>query len=86
MSAPSPESSLPQSCKIVARFSEQWTPLRLNVAVWPRLAGRERRREPTLKQLLSEPIIRTLMDADGVDSAELEAMLRQTSEALRATH
>jgi hypothetical protein len=61
-------------------------PPRLNVAGWPRLAGRERWREPTLKELLAEPIIRTLMDADGVDSAELKAMLRQASEALRTTH
>jgi hypothetical protein len=32
-------------------------------------------REPTLKELLSEPIIRALMEADGVDPEEFEAML-----------
>jgi hypothetical protein len=35
--------------------------------------------EPTLKELLSEPIIRALMDADGVDPEDLEAMLRWTA-------
>jgi hypothetical protein len=34
-------------------------------------------REPTLKELLSEPIIKALMDADGVDPTALEAMLRR---------
>ena len=32
-------------------------------------------REPTLKELLSEPIITALMDADSVDPAELKAIL-----------
>src|ERR1017187_10332825 len=35
------------------------------------------RGEPTLEELLSEPIITALMDADGVDRNELEVMLRQ---------
>jgi hypothetical protein len=34
-------------------------------------------REPTLEEILSEPIIRAVMEADGVDRQELEAMLRQ---------
>jgi hypothetical protein len=33
------------------------------------------RREPTLKEILSDSIIRAMMDADGVDPDELEAML-----------
>ena len=41
-------------------------------------------REPTLKELLSEPIITALMDADGVDPEELKAILRWTSEELRS--
>jgi hypothetical protein len=39
-------------------------------------------REPTLEELLSEPIIIALMDADGVDPEELEAMLGRTSAKL----
>jgi len=33
-------------------------------------------REPTLKDLLADPIIKAMMDADGVDSEALEAMLQ----------
>jgi hypothetical protein len=33
-------------------------------------------REPTLDEILSEPITKAVMQADSVDSAELEAMLR----------
>jgi len=41
-------------------------------------------REPTLKELLSEPIIIALMNADGVAPEELEAMLGRTSAKLRS--
>jgi hypothetical protein len=41
-------------------------------------------REPTLKELLSEPIITALMDADSVDPAELKAILGETSVQLRS--
>ena len=34
-----------------------------------------RQREPTLKEILSDPIVTALMSADGVDPFELEAML-----------
>jgi hypothetical protein len=34
-----------------------------------------RQREPTLKEILSDPIVTALMSADGVDPLELEAML-----------
>jgi len=33
------------------------------------------RGEPTLDEILSDPIVRALMEADGVDRQELEAML-----------
>ena len=36
-----------------------------------------RQREPTLKEILSDPIVTALMSADGVDPLELEAMLTQ---------
>jgi len=36
-----------------------------------------RQREPTLKEMLSDPIVTALMSADGVDPLELEAMLTQ---------
>ena len=45
-----------------------------------------RRREPTLKEILSDSIITALMEADGVDPDELEAMMRtigRTSKAVR---
>ena len=41
-------------------------------------------REPTLKELMSEPIITALMDADSVDPAELKAILEETSVQLRS--
>jgi hypothetical protein len=34
-------------------------------------------REPTLTEILSDPIVSALMKADGVDPCELEATLRQ---------
>ena len=34
-----------------------------------------RHREPTLKDMLSDSIVRAVMEADGVDPQELEAML-----------
>jgi hypothetical protein len=34
-------------------------------------------REPTLKDMLSDSIVRALMAADGVDAHELETMLTQ---------
>ena len=40
-------------------------------------------REPTLKELLSEPIITALMDADSVHPEELKAMLGWISIQLR---
>ena len=36
-----------------------------------------RQREPTLKEILSDSIVKALMSADGVDPLELEAMLTQ---------
>ena len=45
-----------------------------------------RRREPTLKEILSDSIVTALMEADGVDPDELEAMLKtigRTSKAVR---
>ena len=45
-----------------------------------------RQREPTLKEILSDSIVTALMEADGVDPHELEAMLKKigrTSKAVR---
>jgi hypothetical protein len=36
-------------------------------------------REPTLKDILSDSIVRAVMDADGVDPRELKIMLRRVS-------
>jgi hypothetical protein len=41
-------------------------------------------REPTLEDMLSDPIIRAVMDADRVDPHELKAMLKDIGRALRA--
>jgi hypothetical protein len=35
--------------------------------------------------MLADPIVRAVMEADGVDSRELEAELRQTAALLHAT-
>jgi hypothetical protein len=42
-------------------------------------------REPTLKDILSDSIIRVVMEADGVDPQKLEATLRQMAVGLRKT-
>jgi hypothetical protein len=34
-------------------------------------------REPTLEEILSDSVTRAVMEADGVDRQELEAMLRK---------
>jgi hypothetical protein len=36
-----------------------------------------RHREPTLNEILSDPIVRALMEADGIDPQEVAATLRQ---------
>jgi hypothetical protein len=38
-------------------------------------------REPTIKEILSDSIIRAMMHADGVDPDQLEAMLRHIAGA-----
>jgi hypothetical protein len=40
-------------------------------------------REPTLDEILSDPIVTALMQADSVDRRELRAMLRHVAEGLR---
>jgi hypothetical protein len=40
-------------------------------------------REPTLKEMLSDSVIRDVMEADGVDPQELAAMLSAIGEELR---
>lgn len=42
-------------------------------------------REPTLREALADPLVRTLMRADRVDPAELEAMLTETARHLKRT-
>ena len=43
------------------------------------------RREPRLKEILMDSIVKAVMEADGVDSRELKAELQQTAALLRAT-
>jgi hypothetical protein len=40
-------------------------------------------REPTLNGILSDPIVRAVMEADGVNPLELEGMLREVAQRLR---
>jgi hypothetical protein len=40
-------------------------------------------REPTLNGLLSDPIVRAVMEADSVNPLELEEMLRRVAQRLR---
>jgi hypothetical protein len=39
--------------------------------------------EPTLKEALSDPMTRAVMDADGVDPRELERRLNEIAASLR---
>ena len=41
--------------------------------------------EPTLNEALSDPVIRAVMQADGVDPAALVADLRRVARSLRQT-
>jgi hypothetical protein len=43
-------------------------------------------REPSLEEMLSDPIVRAMMDADGVDPHELGAMLKEVGRNLGAAH
>ena len=40
-------------------------------------------REPTLDEILSDSIVRAVMEVDGVNPHELEAMLRRVAQRLR---
>jgi hypothetical protein len=45
---------------------------------------RQRDREPSLEDMLSDPIVKIVMAADGVDAQRLEITLREIAIALRA--
>ena len=40
-------------------------------------------REPTLNGILSDPVVRAVMEADGVNRHELEVMMRRVAQRLR---
>jgi hypothetical protein len=40
-------------------------------------------REPSLEDILSDPIIKAVIEADGVDTNELDAMLRRVAHKRR---
>src|SRR5262245_35083269 len=42
-----------------------------------------RRREATLEEIFSDPVVRAMMEADGVNPHELAAMLEQVAQRLR---
>ena len=42
-------------------------------------------REPRLEEMLADPIVKAIMEADGIDSRELEAELQQTATLLHVT-
>ena len=41
--------------------------------------------EPSIEEMLADPIVRALMTADGVRADELEALLRSIAKRLRAS-
>jgi hypothetical protein len=41
-------------------------------------------REPSIKEMLADPVVRALMSADGVHADELEALLCSVASLLRA--
>ena len=41
-------------------------------------------REPSLEDMLADPIIQAVIDADGVDANELDAMLRGVAHERRS--
>jgi hypothetical protein len=43
------------------------------------------RREPTIVEILSDPIVQTVMEADGVDPKRLETLLRSMAQELAAS-
>ena len=42
-----------------------------------------RRREATLEEIFSDPVVRAMMEADGVNPHELATMLQQVAQRLR---
>jgi hypothetical protein len=45
---------------------------------------RGKTREPSISELLSEPIVRAVMAADGIRAGELKALLRSAAKRLAA--
>ena len=43
-------------------------------------------REPTLWEMLSDPIVKAVMEADGVEAQEVVVLLRQLGGDLRLVH
>ena len=41
-------------------------------------------REPSLEDILSDPIVKAVIEADGVDANELDAMLQRIAHKRRA--
>jgi hypothetical protein len=42
-----------------------------------------RRREATLEEIFSDPVVKAMMEADGVNPHELATMLQQVAQRLR---
>jgi len=42
-------------------------------------------REPSIEEMLADPIVRDLMAADGIDPNELKALLRSVAECRRGS-
>ena len=41
--------------------------------------------EPSLEEMLADPIVRAIMAADGIRAGELETLVRSAAKRLRAT-
>jgi hypothetical protein len=42
--------------------------------------------EPSIKEILADPIVRALMTADGIQADELKALLHSVAKRLRAVN
>lgn len=48
--------------------------------------GEEREIEPSIEELLDDPVVRALMKADGLDARDLIALIEAVSRNWRAHH
>jgi hypothetical protein len=60
------------------------SPTRARGSIELRVTAMPENPEPSIKEILADPIIRALMTADGVQADELKALLRSVAKRLQA--